>query len=121
MCGSIGLVLAVALTAMVTTPTTGSGPAPARALVVEEASGRVCGIALMPDGAVLVGSTCAIPIVRRAATWRLQAGKIELRDADRALLLAFAHVQAQVYRTTGPGEPLRLHLFSPVPAGGSAA
>lgn len=119
MFGSIGLVLAVALTAAVATPTTGSGPAPARALVVEEASGWVCGIALLPDGAVLVGSTCAIAVVRRAATWRLREGGIELHGADRALLLAFAHVQAQVYRTKGPGEPLRLHLFSPVPAGGS--
>lgn len=118
MFGSIGLVLAVALTAIVATPATGSGPAPVRALVVEEASGRMCGIALLPDGAVLVGSTCAIPVVRRVATWRLQGGRIELRSADRGLLLAFEHVQAQVYRASRRDERLRLHLFSPVPAGG---
>jgi len=118
MFGSIGLVLAVALTAIVATPATGSGPAPARALVVEEASGQMCGIALLPDGAVVVGSACAIPVVKRAATWRFWEGRIEMHGPDRALLLAFEHVQAQVYRTKGPGEPLRLHLFSPVPAGG---
>jgi hypothetical protein len=105
------------LTAFAATPARGPGPAPARALVVEEISGRSCGIALLPDGVVRVGTTCAIPVVRRAATWRLQEARIELRGTDHGLLLTFEHVQAQVFRAKGPDQPLCLHLFSPMPAG----